>query len=107
MTTRTPSMVSEVSATLVETMTLRFWLGRDGGVLLGGRQFAMEGVEGEVARAEVVAQGVERALDFVGAGHEDEDVALGSFAGVEQALAGLGGEFPRRARRSAWADIRA
>ena len=55
MTTRTPSMVSEVSATLVETMTLRFALGRDGGVLLGGRKFAVQRVESEVARAEAVA----------------------------------------------------
>ena len=43
MTRRTPSMVSDVSATLVLTTTLRLSrITRHGGVLVGGRQFAVE-----------------------------------------------------------------
>ena len=69
---------------------------RDGGVLLGGRKFAVQRMKREIARGKAVPQRVERALDFVRAGHENEDVALGTFSGVEQPLAGVGGEFPGR-----------
>ena len=47
----------------------------DGGILIGGRQFAVEGQKNGTLGGGSVAQGLERALDFVGPGHEDEGVA--------------------------------
>ena len=66
---------------------------RDGGVLFGGREFAVERQREPVAQARVVADFVERAADLVRAGHEDERVAFRKRPGEAGQL--LGGEFPR------------
>ena len=71
----TPSMVSEVSATLVETMILRRSARGDGRVLLLGRQFAVQRQGGEAAQLAHALDRLDRAADLVGAGHEDEHVA--------------------------------
>ncbi len=61
----------------------------DGGVLGGGREFAVEREDGAVASVGGGLEGGDGAGDFVGAGHENEDVAFG--VGGEEAVGFLGG----------------
>ncbi len=75
MTAVTPSIVSEVSATLVETMILRPAERADGPVLRLGRQLAVQRQHGETAQRPAALDRLDRAADLVGARHEDEDVA--------------------------------
>ncbi len=86
---------------------LPFLARRNRGVLLRGRQLAVQRMKRKVARAEAVAHRVERALNFVRAGHENQDVALGTLARIEQRARTPPRRVPRPGRRSAWADIRA
>ena len=67
----------------------------DGGVLVVGRQFAVQRQEQRALGGGRLPQGVERALDFVGAGHEDQRVA-GIAVFADRALVGGRGGVPRR-----------
>ena len=66
----------------------------DGGVLVVGRQFAVEWEEERALGGGGLAEGFDRALDFIGAGHEDERVA-GVVPFARGAFVGLGGGVPR------------
>ncbi len=86
-------MVSEVSATLVLTTTLRLArVARDGGVLVGGREFAVERHGEPPTQARVVADFAQGPVDLVRAGHEHERVAFRVRGGETGQF--LGGEFP-------------
>ena len=74
-TAPTSSMVTELSATLVERMILRRSRGADGAVLLLRRLVAMEREDGQPCRCAMRGARRLRAADLGGAGEEDEDMA--------------------------------
>jgi hypothetical protein len=101
MTAATPSMVTEVSATLVERMILRRGAAADGAVLLGGGEVAVEGEQVDAMALGELGAGVLGAADFSGTGEEDEHIPIeavgvealdaGEHLGIEVAVIG-GGE---------------
>jgi hypothetical protein len=80
---------------LVATTIFLLVVAGDGGVLVVRGQFAVEGEEDGAFGGGGLAQGVEGALDLVGAGHEDERVA-GIVALAGGAFVGGGGGVPGR-----------
>ena len=83
-TSRTPSMVIEVSATFVATTTFGLIVSRDGGVLIARRKFAVQWKQHE-SRVIPASGGWLRSLDdFISARHEDQHIALTARSRVSQ-----------------------
>ena len=68
-------MVTEVSATLVATTTLRQRIGRESQVLFFCRQITVQRNQREALVSVHGAKRIDRGVDFAHAGHEHEDVA--------------------------------
>ena len=71
----TPSMVIELSATLVERITLRWRRGRHGAILLGGRQIAIQREHQQIVSSTPAAAFARGAADLGRSGQKYQDVA--------------------------------
>ena len=96
MTTRTPSIVSDVSATFVDDDGPALLVMGERGVLFRRRQFAVERQDDKAIAHPRGPDGGDGAPDLVFARHEDEHVAFGV---RRDALELIRGEIPNRDSR--------